>query len=74
MSDSELKNFKNWVRALTIALSVQALTVAWVGISDHFMLKEHEKSLAEIKPRVDQLWWRHQPGDSRVATDIPMGK
>jgi len=72
MSESELKSLKRWLQALTLALITQAFSVAWVGISDHFMLAQHDKDISIMRPRTEKLWYAHHPAiEGREKLEAP---
>lgn len=52
---------------LGVGLAQLALTVG-ILITDHFSLKNMVEDMAVVKPRVEHLWWKHQPlGNERTT-------
>lgn len=52
---------ESWMKKLTYTVIsvLVAQTVTGIGILawDHFRIQQLEKEMAEVRPRVEELWW-----------------
>lgn len=57
MSSTGERWVKNWLVGASLVLLGQCLVIGIVMVKDHFALAQVRKEMAEVKPRVEWLYW-----------------